>query len=93
MEMLFILRMCSDVYKIQEGIGDKAGMLVQAFTTFFSSFIIGFTKGWKLTLVILAVSPALGVSAAVFSKVSSCCLCPCLCLSLDHKDEGLRRYS
>uniref|UniRef100_A0A4W6CH81 ATP-binding cassette, sub-family B (MDR/TAP), member 4 n=1 Tax=Lates calcarifer TaxID=8187 RepID=A0A4W6CH81_LATCA len=62
-------RLTDDVYKIQEGIGDKAGMLVQAFTTFFSSFIIGFTKGWKLTLVILAVSPALGVSAAVFSKV------------------------
>ncbi|KAM3614454.1 uncharacterized protein V6R79_014590 [Siganus canaliculatus] len=62
-------RLTDDVYKIQEGIGDKAGMLIQAYTTFISSFIIGFTKGWKLTLVILAVSPALGISAAVFSKV------------------------
>ncbi|XP_040901258.1 ATP-binding cassette, sub-family B (MDR/TAP), member 4 [Toxotes jaculatrix] len=62
-------RLTDDVYKIQEGIGDKAGMLVQAFTTFITSFIIGFTKGWKLTLVILAVSPALGISAALFSKV------------------------
>ncbi|XP_067366385.1 ATP-binding cassette, sub-family B (MDR/TAP), member 4 isoform X3 [Channa argus] len=59
----------SDVYKIQEGIGDKVGMLLQAFTTFITSFIIGFSKGWKLTLVILAVSPALGISAAFFSKV------------------------
>ncbi|XP_071324542.1 ATP-dependent translocase ABCB1 [Trachinotus anak] len=62
-------RLTDDVYKIQEGIGDKAGMLIQAFTTFISSFIIGFIKGWKLTLVILAVSPALGISAALFSKV------------------------
>ncbi|XP_028280398.1 ATP-dependent translocase ABCB1 [Parambassis ranga] len=62
-------RLTDDVYKIQEGIGDKAGMLVQAFTTFVASFIIGFTKGWKLTLVILAVSPALAISAALFSKV------------------------
>uniref|UniRef100_A0A4W6CGJ9 ATP-binding cassette, sub-family B (MDR/TAP), member 4 n=1 Tax=Lates calcarifer TaxID=8187 RepID=A0A4W6CGJ9_LATCA len=64
-------RLTDDVYKIQEGIGDKAGMLVQAFTTFFSSFIIGFTKGWKLTLVILAVSPALGVSAAVLAAFTT----------------------
>lgn len=47
------------------------GMLIQAFTTFITSFIIGFSKGWKLTLVILAVSPALAISAALFSKVSS----------------------
>ncbi|XP_070822421.1 ATP-dependent translocase ABCB1 [Chaetodon trifascialis] len=62
-------RLTDDVYKIQEGIGDKAGMLIQAYTTFITSFIIGFTKGWKLTLVILAVSPVLGISAAFFSKV------------------------
>lgn len=60
---------CSDVYKIQEGIGDKVGMLIQSFSSFIAAFIIGFTKGWKLTLVILAVSPALGISAALFSKV------------------------
>ncbi|XP_023145774.2 ATP-binding cassette, sub-family B (MDR/TAP), member 4 isoform X2 [Amphiprion ocellaris] len=62
-------RLTDDIYKIQEGIGDKTGMLIQGFTTFIASFVIGFTKGWKLTLVILAVSPALGISAALFSKV------------------------
>ncbi|XP_068179994.1 ATP-dependent translocase ABCB1 isoform X2 [Antennarius striatus] len=62
-------RLTDDVYKIQEGISDKTGLLIQAFTTFIASFIIGFTKGWKLTLVILAVSPALGISAALFSKI------------------------
>lgn len=68
---------CSDVYKIQEGIGDKVGMLIQGFTSFVASFVIGFSKGWKLTLVILAISPVLGISAALFSKVSCspCSLC------------------
>lgn len=61
----------SDVYKIQEGIGDKVGLLIQAYTTFIASFVIGFIKGWKLTLVILAVSPLLGISAALFSRVST----------------------
>lgn len=60
----------SDVYKIQEGIGDKLGMLIQQLSTFFASFIIGFAKGWKLTLVIMAFSPVLGISAALYSKVS-----------------------
>uniref|UniRef100_H3BX23 ATP-binding cassette, sub-family B (MDR/TAP), member 4 n=1 Tax=Tetraodon nigroviridis TaxID=99883 RepID=H3BX23_TETNG len=62
-------RLTDDVYKIQEGIGDKVGLLIQAYTTFITAFIIGFTTGWKLTLVILAISPALAISAAFFSKV------------------------
>uniref|UniRef100_A0A8C9XC37 ABC-type xenobiotic transporter n=1 Tax=Sander lucioperca TaxID=283035 RepID=A0A8C9XC37_SANLU len=62
-------RLTDDVYKIQEGIGDKAGKLIQAFVSFITAFTIGFVKGWKLTLVILAVSPALGISAGLFSKV------------------------
>ncbi|MEQ2297134.1 hypothetical protein AMECASPLE_031567 [Ameca splendens] len=64
-------RLTDDVYKIQEGIGDKVGMLIQSFSSFIAAFIIGFTRGWKLTLVILAVSPALGISAALFSKMTS----------------------
>uniref|UniRef100_A0A8C5CCE9 ATP-binding cassette, sub-family B (MDR/TAP), member 4 n=1 Tax=Gadus morhua TaxID=8049 RepID=A0A8C5CCE9_GADMO len=62
-------RLIDDVFKIQEGIGDKMGTLIQSFTTFFASFIIGFVNGWKLTLVILSISPLLGVSAALFSTV------------------------
>ncbi|XP_077454038.1 ATP-dependent translocase ABCB1-like [Stigmatopora argus] len=62
-------RLTDDVYKIHEGIGDKVAMLIQSFATFFTSVVIGLIKGWKLTLVILAVSPLLGVMAAIFSKV------------------------
>ncbi|XP_037532573.1 ATP-binding cassette, sub-family B (MDR/TAP), member 4 [Nematolebias whitei] len=62
-------RLTDDVYKIQEGIGDKVGMLIQSFSSFIAAFVIGFTQGWKLTLVILSASPALGISAALFSKV------------------------
>lgn len=44
-------------------------MLIQSLTTFFTGIIIGFVKGWKLTLVILAISPLLGISAGIISKV------------------------
>lgn len=60
----------SDVSKINEGIGDKVGLLVQSITTFVAGFVVGLTRGWKLTLVILAVSPVLGLSAALWAKVS-----------------------
>uniref|UniRef100_A0A4W5R2U3 ABC transmembrane type-1 domain-containing protein n=1 Tax=Hucho hucho TaxID=62062 RepID=A0A4W5R2U3_9TELE len=74
-------RLTDDIYKINEGIGDKVGMLIQSFTTFVAAFIIGFSKGWKLTLVILAVSPVLGFSAFIFSKVGLTHTSPCMCES------------
>uniref|UniRef100_A0A8C2FUP2 ATP-binding cassette sub-family B member 5 n=1 Tax=Cyprinus carpio TaxID=7962 RepID=A0A8C2FUP2_CYPCA len=63
-------RLTDDVYKINEGIGDKLGMLLQNLTTFITGIIIGFAHGWKLTLVILAVSPLLGISAVMTSFTS-----------------------
>ncbi|XP_034258184.1 ATP-dependent translocase ABCB1 isoform X2 [Pantherophis guttatus] len=64
-------RLIDDVSKINEGIGEKIGMLIQGISTFLAGFIIGFIKGWKLTLVILAISPVLGICAAVWTKILS----------------------
>lgn len=62
-------RLTDDINTINEGLGDKVCIFVQYFSTFVTGIIIGFVKGWKLTLVILSVSPLLGVSAAVWSKL------------------------
>ncbi|EHA97327.1 Multidrug resistance protein 3, partial [Heterocephalus glaber] len=64
-------RLTDDISKISEGIGDKVGMFFQAVATFFAGFIVGFIRGWKLTLVVMAISPVLGVSTAVWAKVLS----------------------
>uniref|UniRef100_A0A8D0Z7T5 Multidrug resistance protein 1 n=1 Tax=Sus scrofa TaxID=9823 RepID=A0A8D0Z7T5_PIG len=64
-------RLTDDVSKINEGVGDKIGMFFQSIATFFTGFIVGFTRGWKLTLVILAISPVLGLSAAIWAKILS----------------------
>ncbi|KAM5255812.1 ATP-dependent translocase ABCB1 [Ctenodactylus gundi] len=64
-------RLTDDVSKINEGIGDKIGMFFQSMATFLAGFIIGFTRGWKLTLVILAISPVLGLSAGIWAKILS----------------------
>uniref|UniRef100_A0A3Q2Z3Q5 ATP-binding cassette, sub-family B (MDR/TAP), member 4 n=1 Tax=Hippocampus comes TaxID=109280 RepID=A0A3Q2Z3Q5_HIPCM len=62
-------RLVDDIYKIQEGIGDKMGMLIQSLSTFIGSLVVGLSIGWKLALVVLAVCPLLGLSAGIFSKV------------------------
>ncbi|XP_044151513.1 ATP-dependent translocase ABCB1 [Bufo gargarizans] len=64
-------RLTDDVQKINEGIGDKIALLLQSIATFITGFIIGFVRGWKLTLVILAISPVMGLSAAIWSKILS----------------------
>ncbi|XP_057195494.1 ATP-dependent translocase ABCB1 [Triplophysa rosa] len=62
-------RLTDDINTINDGLGDKICVFVQFFCTFVAGFVIGFIYGWKLTLVILAVSPLLAGSAAVWSKI------------------------
>jgi len=59
----------SDVEQVERGIGDKLAMLFQYVAAFLAGFIVGFTRGWKLTLVILAVSPLLAISGGIMGKV------------------------
>ncbi|XP_038653369.1 ATP-dependent translocase ABCB1-like isoform X2 [Scyliorhinus canicula] len=63
-------RLTADINKINEGIGDKIGLLFQYISTFVGGIIIGFARGWKLTLVILAASPLLALSAVLWSKLT-----------------------
>nr|XP_009679076.1 PREDICTED: ATP-binding cassette sub-family B member 5 isoform X2 [Struthio camelus australis] len=62
-------RLTDDINTIHDGIGDKICIFVQFFATFLAGIIIGFIHGWKLTLVILSVSPLLAASAAVWSTL------------------------
>ncbi|XP_071661151.1 ATP-binding cassette sub-family B member 5 isoform X2 [Patagioenas fasciata] len=62
-------RLTDDINTIHEGIGDKICIFVQFLSTFLTGIIIAFVHGWKLTLVILSVSPLLAVSAAVWSTL------------------------
>ncbi|XP_063290789.1 ATP-dependent translocase ABCB1-like [Pelobates fuscus] len=62
-------RLTEDINTIHEGLGDKICIFVQFLATFLAGIIIGFVKGWKLTLVILSVSPLLGISAMVWTKL------------------------
>ncbi|XP_052095836.1 ATP-dependent translocase ABCB1-like isoform X5 [Mytilus californianus] len=62
-------RLSDDINKIHEGIGDKMGSCLQWTSGFLTGFIIGFIYGWKLTLVILAISPLLAITGFVMNKL------------------------
>ena len=47
---------------MDDGIGHKIGLFIQAMTTVIIGFVMGFAYGWKLTLVIIAVSPLLVIA-------------------------------
>uniref|UniRef100_S4RP00 ATP binding cassette subfamily B member 11 n=1 Tax=Petromyzon marinus TaxID=7757 RepID=S4RP00_PETMA len=61
-------RISDDINKINDAIADKMSIFIQRFTTFVCGFLIGFLNGWKLTLVILAVSPLLGLGGALMGS-------------------------
>ncbi|XP_043931521.1 bile salt export pump [Protopterus annectens] len=60
-------RMSDDINKINDAIADQVGIFIQRFTTFIAGFLLGFVSGWKLTLVIVAVSPLIGIGAALMA--------------------------
>nr|XP_006013923.2 PREDICTED: bile salt export pump-like [Latimeria chalumnae] len=60
-------RMADDMSKINDAIADQVGIFIQRFTTFICGFLLGFVSGWKLTLVIIAASPLIGIGAALMA--------------------------
>ncbi|XP_058038723.1 ATP-binding cassette sub-family B member 5 [Ahaetulla prasina] len=64
-------RLTEDINTIHKGIGDKIAIIIQDFSTFLTGVIIGFAYGWKLTLVILSVTPLVAVSGGLWSYILS----------------------
>ncbi|XP_056323764.1 bile salt export pump [Danio aesculapii] len=60
-------RMSDDINKINDAIADQVGIFIQRFTTFVCGFLMGFARGWKLTLVIISVSPLIGLGAGLMA--------------------------
>ena len=66
-----VLCLCSDVNKIREGIGDKVANFLQWTTAFVAGIVVGLAYGWKLALVIIALSPLLAICGAFMTYVSA----------------------
>ncbi|XP_073301222.1 ABC transporter B family member 11-like isoform X2 [Primulina huaijiensis] len=64
-------RMTNETILIQNAIGEKVGKFLQLSASFFGGFVIAFTKGWILALVLLSVIPFLVISAALMTVLIS----------------------
>ncbi|CAL9767746.1 unnamed protein product [Musa acuminata subsp. burmannicoides] len=62
-------RMSGDTILIQDAIGEKVGKCLQLAATFFGSFVVAFTKGWLLSLVLIASLPLTVIAGAAMSLI------------------------
>jgi ATP-binding cassette subfamily B (MDR/TAP) protein 1 len=62
-------RLAADTELIQEGISQKFQACVQFMTTFVSGLVLGFVRGWQLTLVILAMLPLLAIGGGMMASM------------------------
>ena len=67
----FASRLTEDLNKLQEGIGEKLGMLFFFTGTFILSIIVAFVYGWDLTLVILSMMPLMVIFGGMAAKVQT----------------------
>ncbi|XP_061089920.1 bile salt export pump [Conger conger] len=60
-------RISDDINKINTAIADQVSIFIERISTFIFGFLVGFIGGWKLTLVVIAVSPLIGLAAGLMA--------------------------
>lgn len=50
-------RLSADAQLIFDGLADKVGICLSSLTTFVAGFVIAFTHGWRMTLVLMTTVP------------------------------------
>lgn len=70
-----IFCLSSDFDKILTGIGYNFALLFQWLSTFFTGFIVGFVRDWRLTLLLIALTPFLAIGGMLITWVSTVHYC------------------
>ncbi|CAL8268700.1 unnamed protein product [Lota lota] len=60
-------RISDDINKINNAIADQVSIFIERISTFIFGFMVGFIGGWKLTMVVIAVSPLIGLAAGLMA--------------------------
>jgi ABC-type multidrug transport system fused ATPase/permease subunit len=58
-------RLAVDIQLIQDGISERFGQFLMCFAQFAAGCTVAFSKGWKLSIVMIAVTPALACTGGV----------------------------
>jgi len=59
----------NECFSIQSGIGEKVSTFIYSLSMMITGFLIGFLKGWQLTLVLCACIPVMAFAGAIFAVV------------------------
>ncbi|RLN93201.1 hypothetical protein BBJ28_00026559, partial [Nothophytophthora sp. Chile5] len=62
-------RLTGDTVKIKDGMGQKLGDSVKYVCQFFAGYIIGFVRGWDMTLVMMCLMPFMAMSMSFLLKM------------------------
>uniref|UniRef100_A0A915CUZ6 ABC transmembrane type-1 domain-containing protein n=1 Tax=Ditylenchus dipsaci TaxID=166011 RepID=A0A915CUZ6_9BILA len=60
-----------DFERIKEGIGDKVALAIQYTNQFVGGFLVAFVYDWKLTLVMMSLTPFIAVCGAFVARLMS----------------------
>ncbi|KAG0052311.1 Multidrug resistance protein 1 [Gryganskiella cystojenkinii] len=64
-------RLSADTQLIFDGLADKVGLCLSSLATFVAGFVIAFTHGWKMSLVLLTAVPLMALTGALMAKYST----------------------
>nr|AJM87336.1 P-glycoprotein [Cylicocyclus elongatus] len=62
-------KLFDNLERVKEGTGDKLGLMIQFVAQFFGGFIVAFTYDWKLTLIMMSLSPFMIICGAFIAKL------------------------
>jgi len=60
-----------DLNKIQDGIGEKIGMVISNLTMVVVCVVIAFSYGWELTLITIVTIPIMSIATALLGKIQA----------------------
>ncbi|KAG0349436.1 hypothetical protein BG005_010971, partial [Podila minutissima] len=64
-------RLSADTQLIFDGLADKIGLTVMCFVTFIAGFVIAFSNGWRMSLVLMSTVPLMAVCGAFMAKYAT----------------------
>ncbi|KAF9353097.1 Multidrug resistance protein 1 [Mortierella sp. AD094] len=64
-------RLSADTQLIFDGLADKVGLCLSSLATFVAGFVIAFTHGWRMSLVLLTSVPLMAAAGAFMSKFAT----------------------
>ncbi|KAF2270424.1 multidrug resistance protein [Lojkania enalia] len=63
--------LANDTNAVQVGLSEKVGIVFQVMSMILSAFVISFTRGWRLTLVVATTVPYMVLSTGFFGGLST----------------------